>query len=102
MLFAVSCEGVSFEDESALGVVDSSAWAQRGFCTKCGTGLFYRITAEGPMKGVTSVTLGTLDDPTGLTLVKEWFSDKRPDVYELAGDRECVTEAQVLAMFGGG
>ncbi len=100
--FAVSCEELSFGSQEALGMIASSDWAERGFCSKCGSGLFYRITVEGPMKGMTSVALGTLDNQTGLTLTKEWFSDKRPDVYELAGERECVTEAQVLAMFGGG
>lgn len=100
--FGVSCESVRFEGEDALGTIQSSPWAERGFCTKCGSGLFYRVTAEGPHQGMTSVALGTLDDQGGLSLVKEWFIDKRPEVYELAGERECLTEAQVMALFGGG
>ncbi|MCA9704856.1 MAG: GFA family protein, partial [Myxococcales bacterium] len=101
--FAVGCERLVFDDEEAVGVVTSSAWAERGFCQRCGSGLFYRITAQGAYHGSTTVAVGTLDDQRGLTLVKEWFIDKRPEVYALEGasGRECVTEAQVFAMFGG-
>lgn len=99
--FAVNCERLVFEDEEALGVIASSAWAERGFCQKCGSGMFYRVTAEGPFQGTTTVALGTLDDQGELTLVREWFIDKRPEVYGLEGQsgRECMTEAQVMAQF---
>ncbi|MCA9653316.1 MAG: GFA family protein [Myxococcales bacterium] len=99
--FAVGCERLELEDEDALGVISSSSWAERGFCRSCGSSLFYRITAPGKLQGATTVSLGTLDDQGGLTLVKEWFIDKRPEAYALAGEHECVTEAQVFAMYGG-
>lgn len=98
----VSAGPIEWQDDEALEVVESSAWAERGFCRKCGSGLFYRITAEGKHQGVTSVSLGALDDPKGIALTKEWFIDRKPDVYALAGDRERVTEAEIMAAFGGG
>ena len=76
----------------------ASELAERAFCNRCGSSLFWRMTAEGPYKGTTSVTLGSLDDRSGVTLVKEWFIDRKPDGYAMAGERECITEAAALAM----
>lgn len=99
-LLVADCERLEFEGEDALGMITSSEWAERGFCQKCGSGLFFRITAEGPMQGETSVALGTLDDQSGLTLTREWFVDRRPDVYALEGEHECMTGAQIFAQYG--
>jgi hypothetical protein len=95
-------KSIDWQNEDALEVVQSSAWAERGFCGKCGSNLFYRVTAEGKHHGVTSVSLGVLDDQSGITLSKEWFIDKKPACYAFDGDRKRVTEAEVMAMFGGG
>ncbi|MBT8494829.1 MAG: GFA family protein [Deltaproteobacteria bacterium] len=98
----VFTQDIEWTRKDALGVIQSSAWAERGFCTKCGSGLFYRVTAEGKHQGVTSVSFGCLDDQSDVSLTKEWFIDKKPEAYGYAGERKTVTEAEVLAMFGGG
>lgn len=41
--FATSVGRVTFEGEENVSRYDSSAWAERGFCTRCGTNLFYRL-----------------------------------------------------------
>lgn len=92
---------IVWKGEESLGVIKSSDWAERGFCEECGSGLFYRLTAEGKYQGMTSVSLGTLDDPSGITITKEWFIDRKPEAYALAGERTRITEAEVMAMFGG-
>lgn len=97
----VSTPSIVWEDDAALRTIQSSAWAERGFCHECGTSLFYRVTAEGKHHGVTSVSLGCLDDTSGLRIHREWFIDKKPEAYALAGERECVTEAEAFAMFSG-
>ena len=98
----VSVDSIDWQKNDSLTTLQSSKWAERGFCSKCGSGLFYRLTADGKYQGMTSVSLGSLDDPSGITLTKEWFIDKKPDAYTLAGDRKKVTEAEVFAMFSGG
>lgn len=98
----VFVEALDVADESVVTVAQTSAWAERGFCNQCGSGLFYRVTAEGKHQGLTSVSLGCLDDPNGLKLTKEWFIDRKPDVYAFEGERRRVTEAEAMAMFGGG
>jgi hypothetical protein len=98
--FAVASDEVVWEGE-APGIYASSAWAERGFCRSCGSSLFYRITAEGPHHGLTSLASGTLDDQEGLPLTREWFIDRKPGIYELAGERERLSSAEIAAMFGG-
>jgi len=87
--------------EGEAATVGSSAWAERGFCPQCGSSLFYRITADGPHHGVTTVAYGALDDPSGIQVTTEWFHDRKPDGYALAGDTKQITEAQAMAMFAG-
>ncbi len=98
---AISTEGVAWQGEDNIQTIQSSDWAERGFCKKCGSGLFYRVTAPGKFHGVTSLAFGTLDDQSGLSLTKEWFIDRKPEAYTFAGEHHTVTEAEVLAMFGG-
>ena len=41
---AIDCgDDVSFSGAENISVFDSSQWAERGFCNKCGTHLFYRL-----------------------------------------------------------
>jgi len=94
----VSTKELSFERDEALRVVKSSDWAERGFCSTCGSSLFYRLTTP-KYQGMTSVSLGCLDDTSGLSIEREWFIDNKPEAYALAGDQEAVTEAQAMAMF---
>ena len=97
-LLSVFVEELKFEREEGLTWYQSSEFAQRAFCNRCGSSLFWRLTAEGKYQGTTSVGLGVLDDSSGAELVKEWFIDRKPDCYALAGDRDRITEAEAMAM----
>ena len=97
-LISIGTNSVTFSGEGNITTYTSSKWAERGFCNKCGSGLFYRITADGKYRGFTSVNFGTLDDQSGLEMNREWFSDRRPDAYAFAGERKQVTEAEAFAM----
>lgn len=80
--------------------LQSSDWAERAWCDKCGSGLWYRVTAGGLHKGGYEIPIGLLDDTTGLQLVREIFVDRKPDAFAFAGDHEMLTEAQVMALYG--
>jgi len=71
----------------------------RCFCKTCGTNLFYRVTAPGPMQGDLHAGLGLLDDPSDITLTEEIFIDRKPKGYAFAGATKTLTEADVFAMF---
>lgn len=74
--------------------------AERAFCTTCGSSVFYRLTAPGPMNGELHVGMGTLDEPSGIPLTEEIYIDRKPDGYSFSGeDRHQMTEAEVIAMF---
>jgi len=101
-LMAFRSDDVTWTGEDKIATFQSSAWAERGFCSACGTSLFYRVTTPGPHQGTYHVGFGTLDDPGDFDLEIEFFIDRKPTAYTLAGDRKTLTEAEVLAAFGGG
>ncbi|WP_164660564.1 GFA family protein [Tropicibacter sp. Alg240-R139] len=87
---------------AALGPVKtyvSSDWAERAFCEECGSALWYRMTAPGPMHGQTQMAAGLFENAGGNTLSLELFIDKKPEGYAFAGDRKQITEAAMLAMY---
>ena len=97
-LLSVGTHRIDWTGEPHITTFTSSGWAERGFCSTCGSCLFYRVTIEGRFQGFTSLPMGTLDDQTGMTMTKEYFSDKRPGGYHFSGDRKQITEAEVMAL----
>ena len=89
---------LTWEAADTLRTWRSSDWAERGFCGTCGTSLFWRLTAPGPMEGLMSLGVGSLDDGDGLTFDTEVYIDMKPDSYAFAGERKRLTEADVMAM----
>lgn len=58
----------------------SSDKAERGFCTLCGSSMFWRAIGRGD----TDVALGCIEAPTGLRLERHiWVADKG-DYYDIA------------------
>jgi hypothetical protein len=97
--FAMGCEGpVEVTDESNLGVYRSSEWAERCFCKKCGSVLFYRLVG----KDFTVISAESLDDRTGLKLVSQIFIDEKPGYYEFGNKTHNMTGAEVFAAFAPG
>ena len=72
---------------------DSSEWAQRAFCRRCGTHLFYFYK---PKSGY-SFTPGLFDGLDGFEFAEEIFIDSKPAYYDFAGERPRLTGAEVMA-----
>ncbi len=83
-----------------VGRIQSSDWAERGWCNECGSGLWYRITAKGPEEGDYEIPIGLFDDADGFKLVREIFVDRKSDSFDLAGEHKMMTEAEVFALYG--
>ncbi|MEM9797685.1 MAG: GFA family protein [Pseudomonadota bacterium] len=94
--------GVTWSGEESIRVYKSSDWAERGFCEACGSSLFWRLTAEGPMQGMLSLSAGSLDDMSGLSFDTEVYVDAKPESHAFAGDRKRMTEAEVMEMVAAG
>lgn len=75
----------------------SSDWAERGFCGRCGTSLFFR-TLDGEYFALSATVVDGLGD-TALT--REIFIDSKPGWYALAGNADKMTGAEFLAQFDG-
>lgn len=96
----VPAQDVDWTGLEHVARLQSSDWAERGWCEKCGSGVWYRITAEGPQQGDFDIPLGLFDDSNGFTLVEEIFIDRKADSFELAGEHGMKTEAEVFALYG--
>ena len=94
-LFGVSADGVAFNGEENLTRFPSSEHAERGFCSKCGSNLFYFFTPTGNY----FMCVGAFDDPSIFELKGEIYVDHQPEGYAFAGDLSRLTEAEFLAKF---
>lgn len=87
---------VKITGEENLKWYQSSDWAERGFCTVCGSSLFYRVKGEQP---IFSINAGAFDDQSRFKLHQEYFIDEKPAYYAFAGDIPAMTGEEVFAMY---
>lgn len=87
---------VSFEGEDEITVYDSSSWAERGFCKKCGSHLFYRLKESNQHM----IPVGLFDDQEHLVFESQVFIDKKPPFYSFSNKTNDMTEAAVFEMYG--
>lgn len=79
----VGPDQLAFTSDSTLTWFQSSPEAQRGFCNRCGSSLFWRHENDG---GRMSVMSGTIDGATGIKTDKHIFVAFKGDYYDIAGD----------------
>lgn len=97
-LFMVQCgTEVNFEGQEFITEYNSSAWASRAFCSGCGTHLYARFKETNSF----NVPVGLFPNTPELTMSMQYFSDLRPSYYCFSNETPEMTEAQVLAYFGG-
>ena len=75
---------VLLEDRGLRSILSphSEAQARRGFCSECGSSLFW----DPPARDSISIAAGTLDGPTGLRVTSHWYVSQAGDYYELPRD----------------
>jgi hypothetical protein len=91
--FCMSVERVAFRGDDHIGRFESSAWAERGFCTRCGSSLFYRL--KEPDQYI--LNMGSFDDPTPFEVANEIYVDDKPPGYSIAGTHPRMTGDEFLA-----
>jgi hypothetical protein len=95
-LLVIHCgSDVQIGGNGNVSIFKSSQWAERGFCSTCGTHLFYLL--KGPNQY--SVPAGLFQAQDGFEFREQIFIDKKPPYYEFANDTAVLTEAQVFARF---
>ena len=94
----VDCgDSVEVANADSVTTFESSAWADRSFCSACGSTLFWTLKAGG----MTAVSVQAFDDPSAFAFENEIFIDAKPANYAFAGDRPRLTGAEVFARFSG-
>jgi hypothetical protein len=74
-------EQVGFDSDETLTWYQPDETVEYGFCSRCGSSLFWRADA---LPDKLCITAGTLDQPTGLTTVKAWWIAEAGDYFERA------------------
>jgi len=95
-MFAVECaQAPAIDGPEHVRAYASSEWAERGFCTNCGTHLFYRLR-DG---GLYALPVGLLEDGDW-RFAHQVFIDEKPAHYAFANKTHDLTGAEVFAQFG--
>lgn len=93
-MFAVHCGShVDFKGEEPT-TYRSSDWAERGFCSKCGTHLFYHLLPSNEY----IVPAGLFQDQP-FELSNEIFIDEKPTFYDFKNETQKMTGQEVFAQF---
>jgi hypothetical protein len=92
----VSCGlEVQIEGVDKLKVYKSSEWAQRAFCSECGTHIFYKLLSTNEY----FVPVGLFQDCLEFEFKEQIFIDRKPSYYEFANQTLNMTEAEIFAKF---
>jgi hypothetical protein len=98
-LLSVHCgSDVQITGADSVTVFRSSEWAERGFCAKCGTHLYYRFIPANEYV----VPAGLFQDGPTFRFSEQIFIDKKPRYYEFANQTTQLTEAEVFAKYAPG
>ena len=96
-LMEIDCgTDVTFEGEDYITVYDSSKWAERGFCKKCGSHLFYRLKESHEHM----VPVGLFDEQEHFVFESQVFIDRKPSFYGFSNKTKNMTEAEIFEMYG--
>ena len=78
----VAADHLKLVEQSTLSWYRASETARRGFCSRCGSALFWQ--ADGSEK--ISVLAGAFDRPSGLKMGYHIFCEDKADFYDLPED----------------
>lgn len=95
-LMAVECKGdVNFSGAENIGCYQSSAWAERGFCNKCGTHLFYKFKQNNQY----FIPAGIFESESEFAFTHQVFIDEKPNYYSFANETKNMTGAEIFSQF---
>ena len=100
LYFEAQGNNVKVDGTDNLGIWTSSEWCERAFCKICGSSMYSRVTAAGPMENVHHFAAGTLKNWDGIDHIEtEIFIDRKPNVYSLKCDSKKMTSTEFFALF---
>ena len=78
----VADENITIEGGEAITWYAGSHFAKRGFCSQCGSALFWKMDGSDTV----SVLAGAFDAPSGLSIACHIFTVDKGDFYEITDD----------------
>jgi len=97
LLALESVSDIEIEGEENVTVYPSSDWAERGFCKRCGTHLFYRLKTGDHY----AVPVGLVDGGEAWTFDTQIFIDQKPEYYRFANETHNMTGQEVFDAYQG-
>lgn len=86
---------VSIIGEENITSFSSSEWAERGFCSQCGTHLFYKLKQNGQYM----VPAGLFDNMSDFKFDHQIFIEEKPEYYTFSNKTKNMTGAEAFAQF---
>lgn len=80
----VPFNALAFSNDEGLNWYRASDYARRGFCSKCGSSLFWQADKLDAHKDRMAIALGALDAPVDIRLKEHIFVADKGDYYEIA------------------
>jgi hypothetical protein len=90
-------ESLVIQGQEHLRWYESSEEARRGFCSTCGSSLFWRRRGASRI----SIMAGSLDQPTGLRAEAQIHCDTAGDYYETPADLPQIDQAAIDSFLAG-
>ncbi len=85
---------IKITPENLVTRYQSSEWAERGFCSNCGSNLFYRLLPTD----FYSIPIDLFDEQEDANLTVEVYYDQKPKYYDFANETQKLTEAEIMEM----
>lgn len=92
--YAAQCgDNPRVSGDDTITIYRSSEWAERAFCSRCGSNLWYRFLPTGNR----SFSAGLFDEAVKHRIEKEIFVDECAEWSRIEGDHPKQTGAEVIA-----
>ncbi|MBL1241003.1 MAG: GFA family protein [OCS116 cluster bacterium] len=87
---------IKFNGAENITIYDSSDWAHRAFCSKCGSNLYYKLKSADEY----SLSAALFDDKSEFELKTQLFTDIKPAYIELTADTQNMTRQECFDKWG--
>ena len=88
---AAPVEAIEIDCQNTLSWYRSSSKAKRGFCSRCGSSLFWQLDGSTSL----SIAAGSLDLPTGLSTQEHIYFENASDYYSVHPDEQIRTSTKI-------
>ena len=95
-IMTVECgTDVNFEGQEHIKTYSSSEWAERGFCSQCGSPLFYRLKESNQY----FIPADLFDNNENFVFDHQVFIDEKPPYYSFSNETHNMTGQEVFEKY---